>query len=211
MHTLDLLFEVLTRARWMKCLAAPLGRAAAKGNILAQQLDGAGVEMGQLVTAGLMEIEGVRRSGREALRGREVHALDFIFDILTSEEWAKCLQAPLGRAAAKGNRDLAQQLVGAGAEIGDALHWAIHGRHGEIVTDLLESGASLTAKDAEGCTPLHAAAVQGETGMVQRFLLDGADKDALGDREWTPLYLATRGGHVGATLALLAAGADVNL
>ena len=39
-------------------------------------------------------------------------------------------------------RGLTRKLTGAGAQVGDALHEAVRGGRGEVVNDLLESGAS---------------------------------------------------------------------
>ena len=149
------------------------------------------------------------KSRRGALRGAEGRTLDLIFNTLTSEQWAKLLKGPLQCAAVMGDRDLAQRLVRAGAEFGDALHDAIERGHREIVGDLLESGASLDAKDSTGFTAIQIAARCGQSEMVQLLLLKGASKD--GSEGLTPLYLAAHFGHVDAVLALLAAGADVNL
>ena len=151
------------------------------------------------------------KSGREALRGAEVNTFDLIFEVLTPEQWAVWLKAPLECAAAKGNRDLAQRLVRAGAEMGYALRCAVRGGHRDVANDLLGSGASLVAKDEHGCNPLHVAAECGETEMVQLLLLKGADKDALDNDKCTPLSLAAWKGHLATALALLAAGADASL
>eukprot|EP00752_Nemacystus_decipiens_P016350 g14622.t1 len=145
------------------------------------------------------------------LRGAEVHAFDVIFEVLTSRQWAELLKAPLERAAVKGKRGLAQKLVGAGADVGDSLHAAVGGGHVDIVSDLLESGASTAAKDGSGDTPLHVAVEHGEAEMVQLLLLKGADKDSFDSHGMTPLYLAAEEGHIAPALALLAAGADMSL
>ena len=138
--------------------------------------------------------------------------LDLIFEALSPEQWAKWLKAPQERAAAMGNRELAQKLVGAGAEIGDALYEAVRGGHGEIVNALLESGASTVAKNGDGDTPLHIAVDQGQTEIVQQqLLLKGADKDGFDDRRRTPLYLAALKGRLDVVLALLAADVGVSL
>ena len=176
------------------------------------------------------------KSGREALRGEEVLAFDLIFEVFTSKQLAKLLTAPLERAVAKGERDLAQRLVGAGAGIGnaldeairrghreivsdlvgagagigDALHEAVRGGHGDIVSDLVESGASL-AKGADGHTPLHNAVAWGETEIAKLLVLKGADKDAFDEGNWTPLYLAVFHGEPDVVLALLTAGADMSI
>lgn len=115
----------------------------------------------------------------------------------------------------RATRGLAQKLLGAGAEIGDGLHDAIWGGHEDIASDLLKSGAPTDAKDTSrrgGYTPLHVAAMRGQTKVVQLPLLNGADKDALDDEEHTPLYTAVLSFEpAAAALALMAAGADVNL
>ena len=152
----------------------------------------------------------VDRERREELRGAEEETFDVLAEVLTLKQWTELLRAPLERAAAKGNRGLALKLVGAGAKIGDALHAATRGGHGGVISDLLDNGASLAAKEnMGGMTPLHVAAREGKPEMVQLLMLKGADKEALNNYECTPLYLAVLRGHVSAALALMAAGADV--
>eukprot|EP00752_Nemacystus_decipiens_P007683 g6867.t1 len=150
-------------------------------------------------------------SRREALRGAEAQILDLIFDALTSEQWAKLLEAPLELTAAKGHTVLASKLICAGASVGNALHEAVRGGHGEVVNDLLGHGASVADANADGCIPLHVAAHHGQAEMVQLLLLKGAEKDEFDFEGLTPLYHAARHGHVAAALALLAAGADASL
>ena len=148
---------------------------------------------------------------REALRGAEEKIFDILAQVLTSRQWEELLKAPLERVAAQGNRGLVQKLAGAGAKIGNALHAAARRGHRDVVNDLLESGASVAAKDMSGDTPLHDAAVHGTSQMVQLLLLKGAEKDALNNHEQTPLYLAVSCDKVAVALALLAAGADITL
>ena len=73
----------------------------------------------------------VNQDEREALRGAEEETFDILAEVLTLEQWAELLRAPLERAAKTGNRGLAQKLVDAGAEIGNGLHDAIWGGHEE--------------------------------------------------------------------------------
>lgn len=132
--------------------------------------------------------------------GAEVHTFDVIFEVLTQEQWTELLRAALEGAAAKDNIQLAQRLIGAGAEAGDALDDAVEGGHGEIMRGFLESGASLTAKDVCGFTPpLHVAALQGETEMVKLLALKGADNDVFDKMERVLLCLAVHKGHLLAT------------
>ena len=153
------------------------------------------------------------RSGLEALRGIEVETLDLIFQVATAEQWAELLKGSLELAAGQGRRDLAQKLLEAGAQIGDALHAAVRGGHGEVVTDLLGGGAPIDAKSGGGSgqTPLHVAAEQGKPKIVQLLMLKGADKDAMDSIKGTPLYSSVWAGHVTSVLALLAGGADVHI
>lgn len=151
------------------------------------------------------------RDAREALRGAEEEVVDLLAEALSPEQWAKLLTIPLERAAAKGSRGVAQKLVEARAEIGDALHGAAGGGHAEVAGDLLEAGASIAATDSGGRTPLHNAARGGKTEMVRLFLLKGAGIDVLDDSLASPLFLAAEGGHEAAALVLMAAGADVDL
>ena len=139
--------------------------------------------------------------------------MDIVSEAFTSKQWEELLATALEGAATKGDRGLAQKLVGAGAKIGLALHAAVRGGHGQFVNDLLESeGASRSVgeEDVNGDTPLHIAAEVGNAEMVRSLLLKGADKDATNAQGHTPLYFTARHGHVTAAQALLAAGADVN-
>lgn len=114
-----------------------------------------------------------------------------IFELLKPEGWAKWLNVPLERAAAEGKRGLAQRLVGKGAEIGNALHAAVRGGHGEIVNDLLESEASFADKGTQGRTPLHVAAQDGHLEMLRVAIEHGADVEAAGPINMTPLHCAS--------------------
>lgn len=100
--------------------------------------------------------------------------MNILAEVLTSEQWAELLRAPFEHAAAEGNNSgLAQKPVGAGARIGEALHQAARRGHGGVVKDLVEAGASMTAKDTDDMTPLHIAAEEGKSEVVQ-LLLKGA-------------------------------------
>ena len=152
------------------------------------------------------------RHRREALRGLEVLVLDYIFQTSTSEQWAEVLKGPLELVAGLGHIHAVQKLVEAGAQVGNALHIAVEGGNGEVVTDLLENGASINALDTTyGKTPLHVAADDGKTEMVKLLMLKGADINVMDQHGRTPLYAAAQSGQVAAALALMAGGADVNI
>ena len=147
--------------------------------------------------------------GRAALRGAEVEIFDLIAQLFTSTQWMELLKAPLEHALSQGNRGLAQKLVRAGAEAGEAPRSAVPRGHEDIVDHLLGCGASLAA--AAGKSLLHHAVEEDNMEVVQLLLLRDVEKDAKDDTGCTPLYLAACRGHAAAAFALLAAGADANL
>ena len=146
---------------------------------------------------------------REVLRGVAEQVLDRMFKAFTSEQWSAVLQAPLASAAGEGDEGLVQKLVEAGAHIGDAVHAAIRGGHGEIVDTLVENGGSIHQPDADGDPPLHVAAGFGEAEILRSLLLKGADKDSWDAFDCTALYRAALWGHVDTVDALMIAGAQV--
>jgi ankyrin repeat protein len=68
----------------------------------------------------------------------------------------------------------------AAAPSGVALHKAAYNGHAETVTVLVQMGASLEKKDADGGTPLHCAAQQGHVNVVRALVHGGANKEAKG-------------------------------
>lgn len=87
-------------------------------------------------------------------------------EVFTPAEWAKSLRTPLERAAFLGNRDIAQTLIGAGADIGNTPHEAAAGGQGDMINYLLEGGVSIETEDEAGRSPLHIAARAGQVEMV---------------------------------------------
>jgi ankyrin repeat protein len=79
----------------------------------------------------------------------------------------------------------------------------------EIVDALLKGGADVNARDAAGFTPLHDAALAGDTGAV-RLLLDHGANVNIGDKDSgaTALYMAATMGREDAVKLLLEKGAD---
>lgn len=65
----------------------------------------------------------------------------------------------------------------------------------EIARRLIDGGADVNAKDAEGNTPLHGAAAAGKQELIELLLAHGADPNAANKDGVTPLYSAAR--HIG--------------
>lgn len=80
----------------------------------------------------------------------------------------------------------------------------------EIITFLLDNGASIDAIDYQKRNALHWAATMGTTDIVSALLGRGADVDAVDENRQTALHLAVIHGAVECMKVLLAAGANPN-
>lgn len=111
---------------------------------------------------------------------------------------------PLLFAAQQGDRESAEFLLAAGADVNDAdasgasaLVVAAHSGHGTLAQVLLDRGADPNAAGA-GYTPLHAAVLRGDVELVRALLAKGADAN-------TPLKTGTPVRKYGVDYALSAA------
>jgi ankyrin repeat protein len=111
-------------------------------------------------------------------------------------------------------KTLLQQGSDVNAAQGDgmtALHWAAMKGDAELVQMLVYAGANVKATTRlGGNTPLVVAARNGHAAVVQALLKAGADPKAATSSGTTPLMLASASGSVEAVKALLAAGAEVD-
>src|SRR5205807_8636602 len=83
----------------------------------------------------------------------------------------------------------------------------------KVVRELLAAGANVNARAADGCTALHAAAVERDVQIVELLLAAGADVNARTKDDITPLMCSIGSPYSDPTvgLALIRAGADVNI
>ena len=79
------------------------------------------------------------------------------------------------------------------------------------VAALIEAGADVDARQADGATALHWAAYWDEPDALERLVRAGANVDARNEYGAPPLWAACANRHLGAVERLLAAGADPNL
>eukprot|EP00042_Codosiga_hollandica_P020703 m.68155 g.68155 ORF g.68155 m.68155 type:complete len:214 (-) comp50002_c0_seq5:103-744(-) len=76
------------------------------------------------------------------------------------------------------------------------LHWAVLYNREEIVEWFLEQHpVGIDNVDAEGCTPLTIAILQGEDKIVELLLREGANLESVSEIGLTPLQLAGQVGH----------------
>lgn len=95
-------------------------------------------------------------------------------------------------------------------EAGKALVRAIALGNAERVQTALDNGAVVTDTGADGNTPLHQAAKDGETAIMKILLQQAPFIDVKNKQGLTPLCLAVCGNHAEITEDLIEAGANVN-
>jgi hypothetical protein len=124
----------------------------------------------------------------------------------------------LEHAVRNGNREMAQLLLSAGADVnarntGGQTVLMMLGEEAttDLVWDLINAGAKVNQKDNEGNTPLIEAAGFNNIEALKTLLDAGAEIAARNEDEETPLMMAASAGLVNNVRALVLAGADINL
>jgi len=132
----------------------------------------------------------------------------------------------LPMAAKKGNIEIVEALIAAGADVnyqflrltsgkGPAIYtvilYAVGEGHTEVVKALLAAGANANAGHLEdGKSVLTMAAMNGNADIVAAMLKAGADANTKDGSSFSALMAAADRGHLEIAKLLLAAGADVN-
>ena len=123
----------------------------------------------------------------------------------------------LEHAVRNGNREMAQLLLSAGADVntrneGGQTVLMMLGEEAtaDLVWDLINAGAKVNQKDNEGNTPLIEAAGFNNIEALKTLLDAGAEVAAWNHNGETPLLMAASAGLVNNVRALILAGADIN-
>ncbi len=120
-------------------------------------------------------------------------------------------------AAMKGNAEVAQMLIFAGANLRATtrlggytpLYLAAKGGHSAVVAALLAAGADAKTTTSNGTTPLMIAAAAGDTKTITSLVENGSDINAKDTAKGeTPLMFAAAFNRADAVKLLLARGAD---
>lgn len=105
-------------------------------------------------------------------------------------------------------------VVAMGQSFADAgateLHWAAHRDDLALADRLIRGGASVSAANEYGVTPLLLACTNRSTAMVEKLLAAGATPNAAQTNGVTPLMECARTGAAAAAAALLSRGASAD-
>ena len=129
-------------------------------------------------------------------------------------------------AAKKGNVEIAEALIAAGANVNHkllvlssqgapaiytAIMYAVDGGNAEVVKVLLTAGADANAGNMQDRkTPLIMAVMGGNSDIVEALLNAGADANTNDGSDFTALMAAAEKGHNEIIKLLINAGSDVN-
>jgi hypothetical protein len=91
------------------------------------------------------------------------------------------------------------------------LHSACEKGNAEIVELLLKAGADTFKESREGLTPLHLAAANGNVRVVEILIKAKANLNPVDNQRFTPLHFACQNGHVDVVKLLLNNGANPNI
>jgi len=126
--------------------------------------------------------------------------------------------SPLQYAAYYGQREAAQLLVSAGADVNyqdsdgsSPAHYAAMGCHTSTLEFLVSAGADVNIKNGRGNSPSHWAATWGHTSTLEILVSADADPNIKNGNGDSPAHRAAIGGHTSTLEVLVSAGADPNI
>ncbi|KAI1231658.1 hypothetical protein IHE44_0007736 [Lamprotornis superbus] len=93
----------------------------------------------------------------------------------------------------------------------NALHLASKEGHVEVVSELIQRGASVDAATKKGNTALHIASLAGQAEVVKVLVTNRANVNAQSQNGFTPLYMAAQENHLEVVKFLLDNGASQSL
>ena len=131
---------------------------------------------------------------------------------------ASAAESPVADAAMREDINTVRALLREGADVnasqGDgmtALHWSALTDDVTTMEVLLYAGAVVEPMTRlGGYTPLHLAAMQGNSDAVARLLEAGSDGERITDTGVSPLHLAAQAGQLASISALISAGVHVD-
>ncbi|RDW84057.1 uncharacterized protein DSM5745_04383 [Aspergillus mulundensis] len=128
---------------------------------------------------------------------------------------------PVQAASVAGNMDVLQFLLRKNANIhehgryGSALHAAAAHDQETAALELLSSGASISATDSDGNSPLSVAAKHASDSvsrlLINRLIDQGVDLDVADNDGWTCLHWAAQSGDIKTFKLLLESGCSIEL
>ena len=116
----------------------------------------------------------------------------------------------LGRAERSGKKELVEFLLEKGASE-DIFAAAIVGHTDKVAALLKQDPKLINARDGDGKTALHWAALYGQTKVMELLLANKADVNSLDEDGFTPLHWAATFDQSDAVKLLLANKANMNL
>jgi ankyrin repeat protein len=156
-----------------------------------------------------------------AIRGAEIHEAAELGDLAKVraylEKDPKQINATdskgrtvLGRAARSGKKELVEFLLEKGASE-DIFAAAIVGHVDKVAALLKQDPKLINARDSDGKTALHWAALYGQKKVMELLLAEKADVNLLDEDGFTPLHWAATFNQSDAVKVLLANKANMNL
>ncbi len=148
---------------------------------------------------------------------RSIMLVSLVVTLILPVSAQRVPSTPLQRAASAGNLEAVREALKSGAleatnnEGRTALMLAASNGKTEVTKLLVESGASLQARDKSQSTALHLAAQNNHYQTLHYLLQQSAEIDVVDQDGNTPLHLAATQGHEQVVAILLEEGANFEL